>query len=144
MPTEFIGVSPDPRRGVTRETGLYEFWTGADEHVYLHDTDLVSLLYSPGPPVPTLRAKFRYDDDSVPLELAEKPVVIMDFEDVRVLHWEEDEEALAAVRQNIDAAAAAGQMSDLEWNGDSEFTIVSFTLTLFFTAQRVRLTTAAG
>ena len=142
--TEFVGVTSDPERGVASgNTGLYEFWTDKDEHVYLHDTVLVALTYRPGP-LPNLTSAFQYASEWVPEELQGRPVVEISFQNVRVLQWEEDSEALAAMTSNPDAAAAAGQMSLLDWDGVRTFTLVTFAIEVVFTADRVHVRTTAA
>ncbi|MET8008189.1 hypothetical protein [Nonomuraea glycinis] len=57
--TEFADVTKDEDHGITSRTGLYEFWTQNDAHVYLHDTDFRRLTYEPGRP-PVLDMEFIY------------------------------------------------------------------------------------
>ncbi|GGP07171.1 hypothetical protein LDL08_09600 [Nonomuraea glycinis] len=79
--TEFAGVTGDKDRGVTSRSGLYEFWTEKNAHIYLHDTDFTCLTYQPGRP-PVLWLEFLYDPQWTPPELSETPVVVFRFEDV--------------------------------------------------------------
>ena len=142
MPTtDFKGISPDPERGVSSRGGLYEFWTDNGEHIYLHDTDLVSVEHLPGPPA-ALVVRFQYDRDWTPAELAGKPLVVFRFEDVRVSAWEEDDEAFADLTRNPQARSAAGQVSNFDWDGQDYFGLSTFLMHLTFTAQRLVVRTA--
>ncbi len=77
---QFVGVSTECERGVASGgTGLYEFWTAAGEHVYLHDTDLRSFEYFPSGE-PSLRLVFEYDSEWTPPELVGRPFVVLSFE----------------------------------------------------------------
>ena len=134
--TAFAGVAPEPERGVSRRGGLYEFWTDKGEHIYLHDTDLVSVEHAPGPPA-VLTLRFQYDRAWTPPELVGKPLVVFRFEDVRVDAWEEDDEAFADLTRNPEVASAAGQVSNFDWNGQDYFGLNTFLMHLTFTAQHL-------
>lgn len=141
---EFVGVNLAPERGVTRwGTGLYEFWTAADEKVYLHDTNLRSFEYFPSPVPSSLRLVFEYDSDWTPPELAGRPFVVFNFEHVSDLGCEEDGESREAVTHGGDASEAAGQVSLFDWNGEDFFCLESFLLRVTFRARRVTVQTAA-
>lgn len=135
--TSFIGVSDDEvASGIT---GLYEFTSIEGHHVYLHDTDLVAVTYEPGP-VPKLTTTFRWVRKWVPELLGTTPLVVIAFEKVRIIAWEEDDEAVAAVHTNPEAAAAAGQTTLFDWDGDRTFSLSSFTFGLTFTADTAEVT----
>ena len=141
--TEFRGVSADPDRGVDSRTGLYEFWTDRGEHVSLHEVDLASLTYEPSHP-PAMTLVFTPIDTpagapSPPLHDLLDSAVEFVFRDVRVILWEEDAEAVELMRSNPEAASAAGQMRDFAWDGETVFTLASFTLTLTFAADVVEV-----
>jgi hypothetical protein len=132
--TTFVGVSDDPRRGVkSAGNGLYEFWTDTNVPVRLHDMTFEALDYRYDPR-PTLVLRFRYDEaEWTPPEAVATPVVEMTFDDVRVRHWEEDAETLADVDANW------GLVSTFDYDERSEFDLVTYSLRLTFSAQRVRI-----
>lgn len=138
--TEFAGVTGDKDRGVTPKSGLYEFWTEKNTHVYLHDTDFKCLTYQPGRP-PVLWLEFLYDPRWTPSELSETPVVVFRFEDVHLVEWREDREGHTCV--TAQPAAPAGQVEHFDWDGADLFTLGTFTLRLVFQARRAEVTVRA-
>ncbi|MER7503640.1 hypothetical protein AB0L05_15510 [Nonomuraea pusilla] len=135
---EIIGVTKDPERGVTAKSGLYEFFTEAGGHVYLHDMSFTRLTYQPGRP-PVLELQFVYHPGWTPPELSATPVVTFGFEDVRVVEWREDLEGHGCVAANPDAPP--GQVDYFDWDGTDLFTLDSFTLHLAFQASRLVVAT---
>ncbi len=137
MATQFVGVSEEPDRGVASGgTGLYEFWTVADEKVYLHDTDFRALTYMPSAG-PSLRLVFEYDRDWTPAELRERPFVLFEFHGVREFLCEQDTDG-------SDGSDVAGQVALFDWDGDDFFSLETYKLRASFRAERSVVTTAAG
>jgi hypothetical protein len=132
--TTFVGVSENPRRGVqSAGTGLYEFWTDTNVPVRLHDMSFEGLDYRYDPR-PTLVLRFRYDDaEWTPPEAVATPVVEMTFDDVSVRYWEED----AGTAADVDGSFQ--QVSSFDYDERSEFDLVTYSLRLTFSAQRVRI-----
>ena len=129
--TTFVGVTAD--EVADGHTGLYEFVSADGHHVYLHDADLLEVTYKPGP-LPSLTTTFLYDREWVPDSLRETPVIVITFGNVRILHWEEDEEALASMATKPETAVFAGQTSLFDWDAPRMFNLLTFALSLMFTA----------
>lgn len=125
--TEFVGVSTDPRSGVLKGVGPYEFFTDRGVRVFLHDADFLGVLWLPGA---TARFYFVYDSEWTPREAKESPVIELSFSQVRVLLWETDSAALPDTEWH-------GQVSGFAWDGGDGFDLWTFTLHLSFTAARM-------
>ena len=137
----FTGVSTEPRRGVTPGIGLYEFWTTDGVLISLHETDCTSLTYTPGPD-PTLTARFRFDPDWTPPQLADRPVVVIRFRGAHVLSWDTDPDEADTYHRAPDAPG--GQVSILDWDGARIFALELLTVQVVLTADAVEVTTDAA
>lgn len=128
-PTTFIGVSSDPTRGVEPilgGSGLYEFWTADERHVYLHDMHFRDMAYSAGP-APQLRMTFEWAEPPVPESYA-GPVVELTFGDVRMCDW----------RENPDHSAdrtGATEVTFFDYRADGVFWMLNHTVYLAFAAR---------
>ena len=77
-------MSGETGRGVLEGTGPYEFFTDDGARVFLHDADLVDVLWQPDA---SLRFRFVHDPEWTPPEAAATPVVELEFFGSRVLRW---------------------------------------------------------
>lgn len=124
---EFVGVSTEHRRGVMEPVGPYEFFTDNDVHVYLHDADLIGLVWQPSG---KFRFYFIYPAEWTPREALDTPVVELTFSEVEVSRWETD----MGVLQDMEHR---GQVSDFAWDGADGFDLSTFSLRLSFSAARM-------
>jgi len=129
---QFVGTEPwNSRRG-----GGYEFHRPDGTLVYLHDTDLRTVVYTHGPPA-RLVCDFEYDPEWTPDPLRDTPLVRITFTGVRHLTWEEAEESLPLLEAHPEVA---GQVSSLDYDEDGFFSLQTFTLDIAFAAELVEVT----
>ena len=124
---DFVGVSTEPRRGVEKPVGPYEFFTDGGVHVYLHDADFLGLVWLPSG---TFRFYFVYSAEWTPPEALATPVVELTFSEVEVSRWETDMDVLQDTEHG-------GQVSDFAWDGADGFDFSTFPLDLSFSAARM-------
>ncbi len=135
--SRFRGVSTAPGRGVRSDNGLYEFDTVDGVAVSLHDTDCISLTYTPGPN-PTLTARFRYDPDCAPPQLATHAIVVIRFLGAHLLEWDTDPDEADVY---CEPGAPGGQVSAFDWDGHRLFTLDLLAVRVALVADAVAVST---
>lgn len=130
-PTQFVGFSREPDRGVSAGTGLYEFDTADGVPIYLHDAYCRTLTFSPGGP-PTFTLVFEFDPEWVPGQLTD-PTFSMLFSDAVILTWAHD--GLGP----DPAGVPGGQVSEFDWDGARTFTLCLLSEVITFTATKVEV-----
>ncbi len=135
--SRFTGVSTVPGRGVRSGIGLYEFDTADAVAVSLHDADCISLTYTPGPNA-SLTARFRYDPDWAPPQLATHAIVVIRFLGAHLLEWDTDPDEADVYRE---PGATGGQVSAFDWDGHRLFTLDLLTVRVTLVADAVAVST---
>ncbi len=98
------------------------------------------LRYEPRPNA-VLTARFLYDPEWVPPELAATPLVVVRFLGAHVLQWDTDPDEDDFYRQS--AQAPGGQVTSLDWDGHRLFALDLLTVRVILTAHTVEVATAA-
>jgi hypothetical protein len=123
--------------------GLYEFWTDRGERVSLHDADLRTITWRPGPQ-PSLVLVFEYDAQWLPPELDDRRFVSFSCRDVRILTWEEDTEAYEEAVASHQGPDLTGQVRAFEWDGQDFFALSTHLLYPCFRATSVTVATSSS
>ncbi|WP_461023874.1 hypothetical protein [Thalassiella azotivora] len=103
--------------------------------------DLRSLVWRPGAAA-TILLVLEWSDGWAPTALERTPFVVMEFTGATVLEWVEDDEPPRLTREVTQDPS--GQVSGLDWDGASTFTLQTLNCRICFRAASVRVDAVAG
>lgn len=75
------------------------------------------------------------------MELRPSPVVVFEFDGVRVLNWSEDEEVYEELSRSGEAADVVGQVGSFDWDGSDRLDLQTLLLSIQFRASRLTVST---